>query len=49
MARKQGSAIFNLEGSGEEESKGKSRGERDALIASPVLQKVRLGLVLGRR
>ena len=48
MAREQGSAICNLEGSGgvEKESKCKSRGEWDVLIASPVLQKVRVRLVL---
>lgn len=51
MAKEQSSAICNLEGSGgvEEESKGKSRGEQDVLIASPILQKVRVGLVLKRK
>lgn len=51
MAREQGNAICNMEGSGgvEEESKGKSRGEQDVLIAPPVLQKVRVGLVLERK
>lgn len=51
MERKKGSPICNLEESGgmEEESKSKSRGERDVLISSPVLQNVRACLVLERK